>query len=382
MTFTRPIWAEISRVKLAQNYRSLRALAGPDAEMTAVIKANAYGHGLAECARILSAEGAAGFGVTCVEEAVELRGVCPDVRILALSGLWPGEADTVVEHRLTPSVWTTTHLDLLREAARRRRMGRGTIPVHLEIDTGMSRQGVSIADLPALLARFGPVSGLRIEAVMTHFHSPQNPEAAAQQMRVFAQAVEQLVAAGLRPRFLSAGSSADVLEQTSAAVTHLAQRVGARRMLRTGLALYGYAPDGKMSSLLQPVLAWKTRVTSLSWIERGTTVGYGATFNAARQTRLALLPVGYADGFSRLLSNRGWVLVRGQRAPVAGRVSMDQIVVDVTEIEGVAPGDEVVLIGEQGSERNTAQQIADLTGTIAYEVLCAIGPRVPRVMVE
>lgn len=382
MTFTRPIWAEVSRAKLGQNYRRLRALAGADAALLAVIKANAYGHGLAECARVLAAQDARWFGVTCVEEAVALRGVCPDARILALSGLWPGEADAVLEQSLTPSVWTATHLDLLREAARRHGIGAGALPIHLEIDTGMSRQGAPVAALPALLGCFGPGSSLRLEAVMTHFHSPQNPEAAAQQMEVFTQAVEQIVGAGLRPEYLSAGSSADVLEQSSTPISDLARRTGARCMLRAGLALYGYAPDGKMNSALEPVLAWKTRITSLSWIEPGTSAGYGATFTASRRTRLALLPVGYADGFSRLLSNRGWVLVRGQRAPIAGRVSMDQIMVDVTDIPSAAAGDEVVLIGEQGGERITAQQIADLTGTIAYEVLCAIASRVPRVMVE
>jgi alanine racemase len=382
MTFTRPIWAEVSRGKLARNYRRLRALAGPNAEMMAVIKANAYGHGLAECARVLSSEGACWFGVTCVEDAVALRGILPDAQILALSGLWPGEADAVLDHKLTPSVWTGTHLDLIEEAASRRSLGARQVPVHLEIDTGMSRQGAQVDELPALLARFSTASPLRLEAVMTHFHSPQNPAAAAQQMQVFAQAVEQIVWAGLRPEFLSAGSSADVLEQISSALTDLAGRHGARRIVRTGLSLYGYAPDGQPNPVLEPVLAWKTHITSLRWIEPGTTAGYGATFTALRHTRLALLPVGYADGFSRLLSNRGWVLVRGQRAPIAGRVSMDQTMVDVTGIPDVAAGDEVVLLGEQGRERISAQHLAELTGTISYEVLCAIAPRVPRIMVE
>jgi alanine racemase len=382
MNFTRPIWAEVSRGKLARNYRRLHDLSRADAEMMAVIKANAYGHGLAECARVLAAEGVCWFGVTCVEEAVTLRDVLTDARILALSGVWPGEAEHIIAHKLTPVVWTAAHLDLLEAEAQRRGLGAGKLPIHLEIDSGMSRQGLHLEDLPVLLARFGSASPLRLEAVMTHFHSPQNSQAAAQQMQAFAQAVGQVAGAGLQPQFLSAGSSADVLVQTSAAVINLAQRHGARRMLRTGLALYGYAPDGKPNPALEPVLAWKTRITSLRWIEQGATAGYGATFTASRKTRLALLPVGYADGFSRLLSNRGWVLVRGQRAPIAGRVSMDQTMIDVTEIPEAASGDEVVLIGEQGSERITAQELAELTGTISYEILCAIAPRVARIMVE
>jgi alanine racemase len=382
MTLTRPIWAEVSQDKLARNYRRLRGLAGPDAELLSVIKADAYGHGLAQCARVLAAVGARWFGVTCVEEAAALRGMCPDARILSLSGLWPGEADAVIEHGLTPSVWTEAHLDLLGEAARRHGMRAGELPVHLEIDTGMSRQGAQLGELPALLERFRPPGPLRLEAAMTHFHSPHEPEANAGQMRAFAQAVERIVRAGLRPEFLSAGSSADVLEQSTAAVAELGRRLGARRMLRAGLGLYGYAPDGHPDAVLQPVLAWKTRITSLRWIEPGTTAGYGATYTARRRTRLALLPAGYADGLSRLLSNRGWVLVRGQRAPIAGRISMDQTMVDVTEIPDAAADDEVVLIGEQGRERITAQQIAELTGTITYEVLCAIAQRVPRTTVE
>jgi alanine racemase len=382
MTPTRPIWAEISRGKLVHNYRLLRERAGSEAELLAVVKANAYGHGLAECARVLAAEGARWFGVTCVEEAVALRGVCPETRILALSGLWSGEAEAVLEHRLTPVVWTATHLDLLEEAARRRGLGAQAVPVHLEIDTGMSRQGAQLGELERILKRFPPAGQLRLEAAMTHFHSPLDPAAAAEQIRSFAQAVEQIAEAGLRPEFLSAGSSADCLTSGTAAVTDLARRYGARRMMRVGLGLYGYAPDGAASAGLEPVLAWKARISSLREIAPGMSAGYGATYTARQRTRLALLPAGYADGLSRLLSNRGWALVRGRRAPIAGRISMDQTMVDVTEIPGVAVGDEAVLIGEQGGERITADNIAELTGTIPYEVLCAIAARVPRTMLD
>lgn len=349
----------------------------------AVVKANAYGHGAAECARLLAGEGATWLGVTCVDEAVALRAVCPAARILAMSGVFRGEAEAVIEHRITPSVWEPEHLDLLQEAARRQGLDAGAIPVHLEIDTGMSRQGVQPERLPDLLDRFGAESPLRIEAAMTHFHSAEQPEPTREQMRVFAAAVETMVSRGLRPEMLSAGSSANVLQQDTEAVTDIARRIGARRMLRAGIALYGYGTRRQgAGDSPSPVLAWKTRVISLREIAAGATAGYDATFRAQRRTRLALLPVGYADGLNRLLSNRGSVLVRGQRAPVAGRISMDQTIVDVTEISGVAMGDEVVLIGEQGGESITAADVAELTGTIPYEVLCAIAARVPRVMVD
>jgi alanine racemase len=382
MTFTRPIWAEISRSRLLNNYRILRGLAGPETELVTVVKADAYGHGLGMCAAELAGSGSGWFGVTCVEEAVALRRVCGEARILAMSGCWPGEGDAVVEHRITPFVWTAEHLEVLTEAARRRGVGPDGLPVHLEIDTGMSRQGAPVEELRGLLECFGGKSQLRLEAVMTHFHSADRQDATEEQMGRFAVAVDAIAKAGLRPDYVSAGSSGDVLDQSTGEITRLGKRVGARRMVRTGIALYGYPPHGKNVHGLEPVLAWKARVTAVRRIAGGATVGYGATSRAERPMELALLPAGYADGMNRLLSNRGAVLVRGRWAPVVGRVSMDQATVDVTEIAGAAAGDEAVLIGEQGGERMTADDLAQATGTISYEVLCAIGARVPRAMAD
>jgi alanine racemase len=396
MTSTRPTWAEVSRSRLVHNHDLLRRLAGAHTELLCVVKANAYGHGLEECAQALEANGARWFGVTSVEEGLELRRVLPEARspdskILVMCGIWEGEAEATLEHDLTPVVWDPRHIDLLEDAARRLRAAPGDCPVHVEIDTGMSRQGVQPKDLASLLGRFGPDSALRIEAVMTHFHSPGNAEMSAGQVREFVTAVETIVASGQRPEILSAGSSADALEHGREAIREAAQGIGAKTMLRPGLALYGYAPDGgEGARQLQPVLAWKTRVISLREIPAGATVGYDATFRTTRPTRVALLPVGYADGLNRLLSGDnpkpGEVLVHGQRAPVAGRISMDHTSVDVTDVAGVEVGDEVVLIGtqnaEQGEEKVTAADMAKLTGTISYEVLCGIAPRVPRRMVE
>jgi alanine racemase len=320
--------------------------------------------------------------VTSVEEGVALRLVCRDARILIMTGIWEAEADAAIEHRLTPVVWERNHLEFLDAAARKRSLEPGGFPVHLEIDTGMSRQGVSIEQLELLLDRFGPGEPLRLEAVMTHFHSPENEEATQKQERAFTRAVETIAESGLRPTFLSAGSSAAALRRGTPSVTNLARRIGARPMLRPGIALYGYTPFLEPEAKLQPVLALKTRLISFREIEPGTTVGYDATFTARRRTRLALLPVGYADGLNRGLSNRGSVLIRGQRAPIAGRISMDHTTVDVTDIRDAERGDEVVIIGEQGAEKIRAQDVADLRQTISYEVLCDINARVPRVMVD
>ena len=389
MTSTRPTWAEISRSRLIHNHGVLRRLAGAETELLCVVKANAYGHGLVECARTLAGNGARWFGVTCVEEGVALRRELPEAGILVMSGIWDGEAEAALEHDLTPVVWETRHLALLEGAAKRLRAAPGDCPVHLEIDTGMSRQGVRPEDLESLLGRFGAGSPLRLQAVMTHFHSPGNAELTAGQMREFVTAVGTIQGQDLWPEILSAGSSAAALEP-DAELARTAQRMGAQPMVRAGISLYGYAPDGEHPSegagQLEPVLQWKTRVVSLREIPPGATVGYDATFTAQRPMKVALLPVGYADGVNRLLSNRGEVLVRGKKAPIVGRVSMDHTTVDVTDVEGVEVGDEVVLIGaqstEQGEVKVTAADVAKLTGTIPYEVLCGIAARVPRTAVD
>jgi alanine racemase len=378
----RPVWAEISRSKLLHNFDLLRSLAAP-AKLLAVVKANAYGHGARLCSEALAAGGAKWLGVTSVEEGVAVRAVCPHAEILAMGGLWPGEAMIALAHRLTPVVWEAVHLE---EAAR---AGR-PLSVHLEVDTGMSRQGVRLAELPVLLDKLRALPSLRLDGVLTHFHSPEMLDSSAnqEQFAQFVTAMDTICARGLRPRWIHAGNSASLLDPGAGALVNLAAKYSTTAMLRPGLALYGYAPrftggaKPATADELKPVLAWKSRITSLRSIEPGETAGYCATFRAKRRTRLALLPVGYADGLNRLLSNRGAALVRGQRAPIAGRVSMDLTIVDVTDISGAEIGDEAVLIGEQGAEAITAYDHADVAGTIPYEVLCNISARVPRVMVD
>lgn len=378
----RPVWAEISRSKLLHNFRLLRSLAAP-AEAMAVVKADAYGHGTVACSQLLSADGAKWLGVTNVEEAVRVRAACPDAEILSMTGLLPGETEAVFEHRITPVVWDAEHLE---DAAR---IGK-SLPVHLKIDTGMSRQGVRVQELPALLDRLRAFPSLRLDGVMTHFHSPEalNNTSNSEQFAEFVTAVDTIYRRGFQAQWIHAGNSTSIFSPGPSELAGLAKRHDAKAMMRPGLSLYGYAArftGGKTPAAaaeLKPVLAWKTRVNSLRTIEAGDVAGYNATFRAARTTKLALLPVGYADGLNRLLSNRGSVLVRGQRAPIVGRVSMDLTTVDVTDILSVAAGDEVVLIGSQGAEMITAYDHADIAGTIPYEVLCNIGARVPRVIVD
>jgi alanine racemase len=405
ITRTRPVWAEISRSRLIANHRAVLEEAGHQsssgaAGLLAVVKANAYGHGSPQCAPILVEAGAEWLGVTSVDEGVVVRAACKAAwqnispSILVMCSLWQGEAAAVIDNKLTPMVWEPYHLDLLEEEARRRGLAAGTVSVHLEIDTGMSRQGVTPgAQLAAVLPRFQK-SPLRLAGLMMHFASAEVADAKlnAEQMRRFTAAVEQVAAAGLRPQWISAGNSSTVDASVELpGVSALAARFGARSMPRPGLALYGYCMPveaggsvhrGALAPKLQPVLTWKTRVVAIREVEAGTTVGYSATFTAAHKMRLALLPVGYADGYRREFSNAGHALVRGQRAPITGRVSMDLTIVDVTEIAGVEIGDEVVLLGEQGAERIGADELARIAGTIPYEVLCGISDRVPRRVVE
>jgi alanine racemase len=397
--FTRRVWAEVSRGQLLANYEKLRHAAGSNADLMPVVKANAYGHNLLACAPLLAGAGAEWLGVTGTEEGVAARAVCPQPRILLLSGIVPGDAETVIDQGLTPVVWEPWQLDLLEAAGRARGLAAGSLAVHLEIDTGMSRQGVRVVGTEispgaaAVLRRFHPGSCLRLEAVMTHFCAPEtmsshrpNPQLAS-----LAAAVEFIVAQGLRPQWLHAGNSSSIVAGSDRqALREMASSAGMRLMLRPGLALYGYLDRLTLDGLswagedpgFAPVLAWKTQVTSLRTLHPGESAGYGHTFTAEGETRLALLPAGYADGVNRLLSNRGHVLIRGQEAPIAGRVSMDQTMIDVTRIPGAAIGDEVVLLGRQGVESIDAWDLAELTDSIPWEVLCAISARVPRVMVE
>jgi alanine racemase len=387
---SRPTWVELSRTALRSNYRVLREQgARADADAVAVIKANAYGHGAPEALAVLVDDGCDWFAVTCLDEALLLQPQLKSHRTLILSGLFEGEAAMVTRHAFTPVLGSLQQLAWLAEAVPPSAVTLSLatpFPLHLEIDTGMARQGIQwndTASLAAFAAQLIQHPQLLLEAVMTHFASPEDPGSnqTAEQLERLRAALAILREHGIAPPLIHAGNSASLFEAAQiATLRDVAQQSGSRLLLRPGIALYGYGPDAAERGL-QPVLSWKTRIAALRTIAAGEAVSYNATFRAARPTRIALLPVGYADGYNRLLSNRGEVLVRGQRAPITGRVTMDQTMIDVTDIAGVTVGDEVILIGEQGSDRITADDLAAHTGTIAYEVLCAIGQRVPRMWV-
>ena len=409
---TRPIWAEISAGRLRANFHALQAAAGPLVEMLAVVKADAYGHGATECAPVLAAAGARWLGVTSAEEGIAVRGslgilpqgVAP--RVLVMCGLWPGEEAAILDRSLTPVVWEPYHLDLLEAEAKRRGMRAKSVAVHVEVDTGMARQGVTPGPLlHRLLQRFTGDTPLLLEGVMTHLASTECVDDPQNQVQTiaFAEALQQVSAAGLRPAYVHAGNTSST--DSGYAPLHLpdlASGLGAQAMTRAGLALYGYAlpietgetsrhANGfvhpQVAPLLQKVLTWKTRVVSLREVRCGDTVGYNAAFVAPQGMRLALLPVGYADGYRRGLSSSnqhagGAVLLHGRRAPIVGRVSMDLTIVNITGIPQVEIGDEAILLGADGGDGVSAAEHATLAGTSMYEVLCGISNRVPRVLVD
>jgi alanine racemase len=400
---THSCWVEIRTRALEDNFRFLMNLAAPHVELLAVVKDYAYGHSLKICAPAVERAGARWLGVARVDEGVRARALCPAPGVLVMCGALPGEGAAAVEHRLSVVAWQPWQLDELEKAAR---AAGGSVPVHLEIDTGMSRQGVAPEEFnkeggqaDALLARFHPRSPLRLEGVMTHLFAADEADGRVTeaQLALLEEVLRKIKTAGVHPEWLNVGNSAALLGGQAARIAALAARYGMKAMLRPGLALYGLIPQfdpqfepskspepdslAAARARLQPVLTWKTRVVGVRAVPAGAVVGYNGTFVATEPMRLALVAAGYVDGLDRRLGNHFSLLVHGTRAPLVGRISMDAAVLDVTEIAGVEPGDEVVILGEQGGETISAFDHAEATGTIPWEVFTRIGASAPRIAV-
>jgi alanine racemase len=375
-------WIEIAGDRLAENLRGVQAAAGAGVMVLAVVKANGYGHGATVVSPVLVAAGARWLGVSDVEEGTAVRAAVGDgVGILVMCGMESADAAALVELGLTPVVWTVEHIAAMEAAARA--AGR-QVAVHVEVDTGMARQGAMPGEeLSRVCARLAGSEWVSCEGVMSHLSSSEVVGSAvtARQVERFALALEQVTAAGLRPGLVHLSNTSAVDEgSTMGWVRAAAERMGARAMVRTGIAVFGEClelegGDGAYAGRLLPVMTWKTRVIGLREMAAGATVGYGATFVASGPMRLALLPVGYADGFRREASSGvgdGWVMIAGRTARVVGRVSMNLTTVDVTGMSGIEVGDEAVLLGEGVS----AQDHAAWCGTIPYEILCGVKGRV------
>ena len=374
----RPTWAEISLPKLRRNFEYVRRVAGPRRVM-AVVKADAYGHGAVTIARTLAEAGADWFGVATVEEALELRAAGVSKPILLLGGLYMSDPADLIEYGLTPTVSSTVRLDTYAECTRR--YGR-PIQFHLHVDTGMGRLGLPPERLRAFIEHYRELPGLEMTGLSTHLASAEDLIASqtVDQAARLVEVLRQVRASGIQPEWIHVANSSALV----------AGWPFPENMVRIGALLYGFclplalppARETPERPLVEPILTLKSRVVYLKDVPSGSPLGYGAAFHTRRRSRIATVPVGYADGLSRALSNRGRAIIRGSSARIVGNISMDLTLLDVTDVPGVDIGDEVVLMGQGDHGSITALEIADLVGTVPYEVLCSIGKRVPRIYLD
>jgi alanine racemase len=343
-----------------------------------VVKADAYGHGAVECSKALEAEGARWLGVTSLDEAIPLRDAGVRANILLMTGFWRGEENEIVRLRLTPTVWEPWQIESLDKAASA--LGVAHRAVHLKVDTGMGRLGVAVDQLPSLLASISSAKHLLLEGLSTHLASSEVMDApsVAEQERNFDIAQRMVRDAGIEPAFVHMANTGAVISRRETWNT----------MVRPGVALYGYylpfqragreVSGGTLRLPVKPILTWKTRILSLRNLGPNQPLGYNGTYVTKAPAHIAVLPVGYADGYNRQLSNRGRVIVRDHYAPILGRISMDLTLVDVTGIPGVGVGDEVILLGVADGLSVDALEHAELANSTPYEILCNISKRVPR----
>ena len=377
-TATRPTWADVSLTSLRQNFRTVQKHVGTGVTICAVVKADAYGHGAVECSRALEAEGARWLGVTSLDEAIPLRDAGIRAGILLMTGFWRGEENEIVRLHLTPTVWEPWQIESLDKAAAA--LGVAQHSIHLKVDTGMGRLGVALDQLPKVLAALSAAKHLSVEGLSTHLASSEVMDApsVAEQQKGFETATRMVREAGLEPRFVHMANTGAVISRRDTWNT----------MVRPGVALYGYylpfqragrtVSGGTLRLPVKPILTWKTRILSLRDFGPNQALGYGATYVTKAPAHVAVLPVGYADGFNRQLSNRGRVILREHYAPIVGRISMDLTLVDVTGIPGVSLGDEVILLGVGEGLSVDAMEHAELANSTPYEILCNISKRVPR----
>jgi len=365
----RPTWAEINLDNLAANFHSAKQFIG-NTKYMAVVKADAYGHGAIECARRLEADGIDWFGVAIPEEGVEIRKAGVKTPILCLGSFWPGQEELLFEYGLTTVIYDIERARHLSRFA----ADKGTVDIHVKIDTGMHRVGVDFSEADAFANELKTFTNLRVNGLLTHFSSAENPredDFTALQIQRFKEACEIFRKAGHDPEWLDMANS-------PAAIAHADSR---GNMVRLGGALYGLLddimPEKTPLPELKPVLSLRSQIAYVRHVPAGETLGYGRIYRTDRDSRIALLPIGYADGYPRGLSNRGKAWVNGHLVPVVGRISMDWTFLDVTDAGNVQIGDEVYIIGGL----NAAVRAADLArelDTIGYEITCGISPRVCR----
>ena len=361
-------WVEVDLDRFAANLKAIRHHIGPGREVLLVAKADAYGHGAADMAAAAEREGVTQLGVATLLEGMQLRRAGATLPIMAMSPLLAGEIPEAVRHTIDPTV---CDLSFARSLSDEAVQAQRPVRFHVEVDTGMGRTGVHLHEAEEFLAEACALPGLRLASVYTHFPDADGGDLtfARKQTVAFAELIARLDSRGLRPPRVHAANSAGTVNLPEALFD----------WVRVGLIAYGLQPSRNDSHLpLAPVMSFRSRLVQVRELPAGANVSYGRTCTTARPTKVGVVPVGYGHGYSWLLSSRGLMLVGGRRVPILGRVTMDLTMVDVTDVPGVAVGDEVVLFGEQGGVSLPVEEIAAGSETLAYEVLCTIGKRVTR----
>lgn len=370
LPFLRPTWAEIDLGAFRHNFREIKRKLRKGISLLPVVKADGYGHGMEEIARASLSCGAKLLGVANIEEGIFLRKRGITAPILILGSVYPlSNFSYILRYNLSPTICSLQASEELSRIAKRRRR---KVRVHIKVDTGMGRIGISAQNAASLVKRVVQLPGVLVEGIFTHLAAADSDyEFTMEQIRKFQSVTDGLKRDNISIKYIHAANSTAILAYPDA---HF-------NLARPGISLYGLVPfEGAEREIdLKPVMQLKTRIVFIKRVKKGTSISYGRTWKAKRESIIGTLPIGYADGYSRLLSNRGEVLICGKRVPIVGRVCMDMCMVDVTPPPDVKVGEEVVLIGSQGKERITADEIAKLTGTITYEVVCGISKRVPRI---
>ncbi len=364
----RPTWAEIDLDALVGNYRTLATLLDVRRRLIPVVKADAYGHGAAPVSRALSQAGATALAVAIVEEGLELRDAGISQQILVLEEAFPGQEEEIVAAGLTPALFSPDGVRRLEDAAAARSI---EFSAHIKIDTGMTRLGAPWNDLAPLLGALSQAGHIRVTGTFSHLACAEEEDVrfTLEQITRFRHGLHEICKARVDPGEIHLANSAGLLywEELRGWTA------------RPGIALYGYPPSRQRCPVeLKPVLTLKSRIGRIQTISPGESVGYNRRFIARRDTKVATVPIGYADGYRRSLSGMGRVIIRDRFVDVLGTISMDMLAVDATEVPGAAVGDEVILLGSTQNCRIDAANLADSLGTISYEVLCGISPRVPR----
>ncbi|MFH1753415.1 MAG: alanine racemase [Candidatus Omnitrophota bacterium] len=366
----RPTWAEIDLKAIAHNHAQVRKLVGREAKVMVVVKGNAYGHGIVEVSKLLARKGAAYMGVATIDEALLLRKNRIKTPILILGSVLPHEVDIALKNNIT---LTVADEGLLRIVEKRAKAIKRPAKIHIEVDTGMGRMGVWHEDNALIFVYKAAASKhIYLEGIYTHFSSAARDNVFTNyQMESFEKILTQLASSGLNIPYRHAANSIATVNMKR---SHL-------NLVRPGLIIYGMYPKKGLVRFidLKPALSLKTKIVFIKDVPPGRSISYGRTYTTQSDTRIATLPIGYADGYGRILSNKAEVLVRGERAPVVGKVTMDQTMINVGHISGAKEGDEVVLIGKQGHNDITTERLARLAGTIPYEIVCSITDRVPRI---